>query len=94
MRQTSRIAYQSKMANGSILSDKEAVYKALKKIRVGTQEDVANALKWPASKVWRRLSELLKDGKINYREDIKKRAGTGHFQGIWGIPGATLKVAI
>ena len=46
IRQTSKIAYRKLKESGKIDSDKDQVYKAMKKLKYATREDVARYLKW------------------------------------------------
>ena len=84
-RETSKIAYRKLKDSGKIDSDKDQVYKAMKKLKYATREDVARCLNWDDAKTWRRLSDLKNEGKIEATE-VKKVASTGHLQAFYKLP--------
>lgn len=87
MQPTSRIAYKKREFSGENESDKQSALNALTKIGFGTKEDIACELKWTQDRLHKRLSELLKDGKI-IQTPLKKIAqSTGHLQIIWAVKG-------
>lgn len=81
--ETSIEAYRS-LDPTKLSETKRQILYALSQLFEGTYEDIAAYLKTDKSKVWKRLSELHKDGLI-YRPGTKKALRSGSAGYIWRL---------
>lgn len=94
MQTTSKIAYQKRQISGQNKADKTNVLRAIKKLKAGSKEDIANYLGWSQEKVHKRISELKNEGQVK-ETNFKKLASTGHLQMIWAWQGVKeIKLAV
>jgi len=72
---TSNDAFRS-LKHSEVKELHEKIIWGLGQIKEGSFEDISLAIKIPKDRVWRRLSELIRDGKI-YRPGTKKVLSSG-----------------
>jgi DNA-binding HxlR family transcriptional regulator len=73
--ETSNAAFRS-LKHSEVKELHEKIIWGLGQIKEGTFEDISLAIKISKDRVWRRLSELIRDGKI-YRPGTKKVLSSG-----------------
>ena len=82
--ETSLAAYHS-LDHESVASIQNKIVDALKIIGTGTSEQVATHLKMEHSRIWKRFSELEKDGRIiNTQSKRMNRSGRNAF--VYSLP--------
>lgn len=83
MQITSRLAHESVKPHKQ--STKELICDGLRKLRVGgDQEQIANEIGLEPAQVWKRLNELVKDGKI-FDTGITRKLKSGRQGIVWQL---------
>jgi predicted transcriptional regulator len=85
MPDTSRDAYRS-LKHSELQALYEKILWGLGQIKEGTFEEIGEAIKEPRDRVWRRMGELMKAGKV-YRPGTKKPLKSGREGYTWRLLG-------
>lgn len=85
--ETSKAAYDS-LKHSEIQVLYEKILWGLGQIGEGTFEEISRAIKVPKDRVWRRMNELLKTGKV-FRPGNKKALDSGRLGFTWRLTNPT-----
>jgi predicted ArsR family transcriptional regulator len=80
---TSNDAYRS-LKHSETQELYEKILWGLGQIKEGTYEDISKAIKVPKERVWKRMNELLKTGKV-YRPGTKRALESGRDGFVWAL---------
>jgi hypothetical protein len=90
---TSLAAFRNQKAKGTIETVQEKIMRTMNRIKWGNRDKIAAAARMEPVRVWRRLSELEKAGRIVKTSVALRSPQSGELQAVYKLPKYKLKLS-